>query len=535
MIEIVAAFRFGKDSAGNDCLRHGWGDPEDGFVWALGAESTLELSLEQAPGRMFLELSVEPFVRPPTLPAQRLDIAVNGVVLARRRLAWFATLRMELPNAVLRQGKILIRLLHPEAAAPAALGSDTDKRELAVKLRGLTLLRVGPRDEPPARTGPMSVVADYRFGGNEPTEQLLQDGWGAPEIDYVWAIGPRSTLQLPIEQPDASHVVIMDLQPFTAESAVSRQRVAIGIDGRLLEFVALDGRKCLAYALPAPQAGRQDVTISFDNLDATAPGVTGSGLDDRPLAFMLCGLRVLRGALPEPVKPVTLAALPGRIEDGSLLHAVMQATGQPPRDIMAGFEPMGNACEFSHLQRRLGWDPSGLLRFTGILTTKLVDGIIDGFWGLGRADQLDIAPGGDGNPVYFLREGQYLMTLQTTISRDLMPPSAVRRQLARVLPLLTRKFFEDAVCADKIFVLQRRDGVTRAEAEAVLAALAVWGAVVLLWVTVDDELAGCTERLGARLLHGYVCDRAGPRGLEGEWDSWLSMLANAWLLAKVRS
>jgi hypothetical protein len=92
------------------------------------------------------------------------------------------------------------------------------------------------------------------------------------------------------------------------------------------------------------------------------------------------------------------------------------------------------------------------------------------------------------------------------------------------------RFLADAVAAEKIFVPQRRDPVTRAEADAVLAALSVWGDVTLLWVLHDDSLAGGTERLGARLLRGFVTTDFSPGGAVD--DAWLSMLANAWVLAK---
>lgn len=530
MIEVVAALRFGKGGNGNACLRDGWSAPEDGFVWALGPQSTLDLALPPAPGRIFLELTVQPFVRAPLVPAQRFDIVANGHTISRRRLSWFATLRVEIPAAAAQDGQLLLSFHHPDAVAPASLGADGDGRALAVQLHALTLLRFPPRDMPPAPAGPLHMAADYRFGGNETTGDLLLDGWAEPEIDYVWSIGPRSTLRIPIERPDMPHTLLLDVQPFLAPPTLPRQRVAIGVDGHLLEFVSLRQRSCLGYTLPPLQQGSREVTISFDNLDAVTPRAPGAAIDARPLALMLCGVRVLRGAPPAPAAPATRAALAGRLHDGSLQDAVAHVTGQHPRDVVAGFEPLGNACEFSHLQRRLGWDPAGLLRFLGVLTPQLVDGIINGFWGLGRLDRLQAAPRSDGDPGYFIREGLYQMTLHTVISADLIDEAAVLQQLARALPLLIRKFFDDAVRADKIFVLQRRDGVTRPEAEAALAALRLWGDATLLWVTVDAELAGTAGRLGARLLRGYVCDAAGPGGREGESESWLSMLANAWVL-----
>jgi hypothetical protein len=96
------------------------------------------------------------------------------------------------------------------------------------------------------------------------------------------------------------------------------------------------------------------------------------------------------------------------------------------------------------------------------------------------------------------------------------------------MPFLAYKFFEDAIAAEKIFVFQRRDRTTRPEAAAVQAALSIWGDVTVLWVEQDNARPGTAQRLGPRLLHGYV-DTYGENG-SGSHDAWTSMLTNAWLL-----
>jgi hypothetical protein len=93
--------------------------------------------------------------------------------------------------------------------------------------------------------------------------------------------------------------------------------------------------------------------------------------------------------------------------------------------------------------------------------------------------------------------------------------------------LLVRKFFEDLSEGRKIFVFQRRDPTTRPEADAVLAALSVWGECTLLWVVQDAALAGGVKRLGPRLMQGFV-DYSGT-AMAGSDESWLRMLTNAWL------
>ena len=125
---------------------------------------------------------------------------------------------------------------------------------------------------------------------------------------------------------------------------------------------------------------------------------------------------------------------------------------------------------------------------------------------------------------YWVEEAAYELGFQTPLSSLAVDDAGVKRQLARALPFLARKFFEDVAEAEKIFVFQRRDPATREEAEAVLAALSVRGDASVLWVVQDVGLAGSACRLTTRLFQGFV-DEAAHLG-RGSDESWLSMLAN---------
>jgi hypothetical protein len=125
---------------------------------------------------------------------------------------------------------------------------------------------------------------------------------------------------------------------------------------------------------------------------------------------------------------------------------------------------------------------------------------------------------------YWVEEAAYELGFQTPVSSLAVDEAGVKRQLARALPFLARKFFEDVAEAEKIFVFQRRDPATREEADAVLAALSVRGDASVLWVVQDVALAGRACRLTTRLYQGFV-DDAAYQG-SGSDESWLSMLAN---------
>jgi len=316
--------------------------------------------------------------------------------------------------------------------------------------------------------------------------------------------------------------------PFTVENIVPRQRIAIGADGHLLEFVALPRRTCLAYRLPPPPLGKYETIISFDNMDATA--VRAPEVDERPLAFMLCSLRVVRGRQHDDPPAEQRAGLAGSIDDGTLLDAVRAAAGEDAATIAAQFEALGNACEFGLLQRRLGREPNGLLRFSGIHIPNLLDGIFSGFWGIGRPDRLHVLPRSADDASYEVRDEAYALRFQTSISSSEVDVTTVKRQMARGMPFLARKLFEDMVLGEKIFLIKWRGWLPRPEAEALVAALSIWGDCTVLWVVEDDERAGSAERLGRRLVRGFV--RAGENAGPAFDDAWLSMLANARIMTR---
>ena len=470
-------------------------------MWAAGARSSVTLSLMPTDARVFLELDLHPFVYPPALVARQLDIAVNGTVLARETLAARGVLRVEVPASLRQAPGLLVELHHPEAQTPTELGLGDDARRLAIQLYGLKLILSDARDNLPAADGPMVQESCYRFGGNTLTAWMLGEGWGAPELDYVWSVGQRSTLRLPIAGDSGEHTLVLDIRPYI-DDAVAQQRIAIGADGQLLGFISAAQRISIAFTLP-PSAGRAKcVELSFDNIDAATPRKTGLYADGRPFVFMLLRVRVLGPA-----------ALPAK-------RSAHNDDGVEPtaRELVAGFESLGSMCEMGLLQRRLGHEPVGLLRFAGITTPHLVDGIFEGFWGLGRPDTLIVESRAASEHTYFVVDDHHALSMQTSISSRRVSIPQLKRHLSRHLPFLVRKFFEDLVEAKRIFVFQRRDETIRPEADAVLAALSVWGDATLLWVQQDATRAGDVEQLTPRLINGFV---------DGSDESWLTILGKA--------
>ena len=213
------------------------------------------------------------------------------------------------------------------------------------------------------------------------------------------------------------------------------------------------------------------------------------GTDDRELSIALRGLRLSR-----------------------VLQRRTPSTGSslPPEQLAVQFESLGDNCEFGLVQRHLGAEPLGLLRFTFIELVHLLRGLRTGFAGLGDPGTTHVATEGKDRE-YVVRETAYGMTYHTFQYEADTSLDAIRRQQSASLNFLRRKFMEDTAAGEKIFVIKRGDPLRPEEILPIFAALNDLGRNWLLWVVPADSAhtPGTVEVLLPGLMRGYV-DRFAP-------------------------
>ena len=134
---------FCENGGGLSALRFGWSPPEPRHHWMVGAESTLILPTLDGSSDAVLRLRVTPHVFGDILTSQRLGIEINGHRVREYLVTLEALLGCDIPAAWLgRAGGDMLRLVHPDATAPADLApGNTDKRRLAVSLEWLQFER----------------------------------------------------------------------------------------------------------------------------------------------------------------------------------------------------------------------------------------------------------------------------------------------------------------------------------------------------------------------------------------------------------
>ena len=136
-VEIV----FGLRGPARSDAEYGWSPREADFAWTIDDRSLLILTPPADAPVYRLELDMVPFVRPPTLPSQRLEVMVNGTIVHTFDPVPFGVSACVVSGDLVRgHDKVEIQLTHPRAARPSELNAGDDTRRLAVMFRRLMLV-----------------------------------------------------------------------------------------------------------------------------------------------------------------------------------------------------------------------------------------------------------------------------------------------------------------------------------------------------------------------------------------------------------
>jgi hypothetical protein len=173
-----AEMQFGLETPAGLRLIDGWTAPREDGLPTLGYESRLELPRPVAAESYVLAIDVSPFTDAPAPPAQRAAVVVNGEILRETVLCGRQLLRCRVPRRTIEGAdRLIVTLLHPDAASLASASNPLDDRVLSMILHSLTL-------------APASIHA--KAGGADaevlppdpirPTRDKIENGLFGPDI-----------------------------------------------------------------------------------------------------------------------------------------------------------------------------------------------------------------------------------------------------------------------------------------------------------------------------------------------------------------
>ena len=198
------------------------------------------------------------------------------------------------------------------------------------------------------------------------------------------------------------------------------------------------------------------------------------------------------------------------------------------RDLVLNFESLGDNCELGLVQRLVGAEPLGLLRFASAPAGRLLPALNARFEGLADPANVEVIVA-KGEYMIALRKYDLLYHAHAKVGET--DPETLSHQQARTLPFLVNKLIGDLENPEKIFVFRQNEPLAANTLIDLRAALARFGAVPLLWVQQErpGHPAGTADRIDDTLMAGYVRRLASRENVPDlDLGSWLATLRRAY-------
>jgi hypothetical protein len=396
---------------------------------------------------------------------------------------------------------------------------------------------LGRKAFPVVQAGRETIIYEHSFGKSATGNELLGQGWSALEDGGVWSRENACHLALPGPAVPGRYALQLCLAPFTHATALASQRLGVTCCGTDLGTVALSDLSIVSGEIELRRGFLgETLPVVFRLPDAAQPSHIKGGPDTRLLGVSLRRLALIQMApsslREEPLVSVVLPpTIPSGLRNVPGCGAAPADSIVPPAHIDRGaakrmmyrFESLGENCEFGLVQRKLGAEPAGLLRFASAPVDRLITALDADFQGMGVAGQIEIERADKEYMVFDKRFGFRYHAWVKLGEKE--PSQIVQDELARV-PVLIEKMMEDLTSGQKIFVFHGMRPLAMQQAERLCGAIRRHGPGTLLWVELanDANLPGTVTQLGPGFLKAYI-DRFAPgeNAYDFSLNTWLTI------------
>jgi alginate O-acetyltransferase complex protein AlgJ len=153
----------------------------------------------------------------------------------------------------------------------------------------------------PLPSGRRDFSIAFRAGGNYGA--FMGEGWSEPEESHVWALGPESSLSLPVPAEGGDHELELDVMGCTPPPHSTSQRLRILLDGTELGNFEIGLPVTVSCRLPTSLlSGRSTLELRLLHPDFVSPKEAGFSEDTRFLSIALSALRlrpIEEGTVPD--------------------------------------------------------------------------------------------------------------------------------------------------------------------------------------------------------------------------------------------
>jgi len=377
----------------------------------------------------------------------------------------------------------------------------------------------------------LNVAAKYTFGVAGNAAAIRGDGWSVDEPGFTWSTGTQSRLTIPMPEHAGGLTLELSLSPLITPTTRA-QRLMIDVNGHRVADERIAGETTLGVRLPPAACQGDALAVTLHHPNAQVPAELGISQDPRRLGSAVADLILLREPDAPAFRAKTLPPLPIAAA-GGMAQAVRFLTALSLEDLAAQFESLGRNCELGLVQRAMGAEPLGMLRFSSITPKQIVTGLDAGFENIAarhnlHAFTIDDLPTSE----WMVRDATYSTEWHSWTGSDKIEASDLLDKFAKHLARLHEKFHEVLETGHKIFVFQHPRAATLAQVRPMLTLLRAHGPNTLLFVSADKQApAGTVTQIEPDLFHGHVNRFAPTHDVpDFEYEPWVSVLANTYRL-----
>ena len=339
--------------------------------------------------------------------------------------------------------------------------------------------------------------------------------------------------------------------PNDADLAIARIRIfesASRIEEALAETSSLRARLAPSDEIEALHVGLLSAAGRHDEAELASREAAARFAPSKSLMLEYAKIAMRRGEWSEAVRRLIVAveAFPdNRYLAFELANARHRVVEPEPEDIvasagrstpLAGFESLGGSglgCEFGMVQRQLGSDALGLLRWTRVSQPHIVAALATEFEGVGDEAHTELGYRRNSKNAddaeYMTFDKRYVMRSHTFIKAAELPHDRMFKQSCRRMQFLRRKMLEDLRAAEKIFVYRSEEDLSDAMIHELHRAVARYADNALLCVMrkTDINPPGTLRSLGRGVYAGYLAYLKNETDNVSDVAGWLSVCRQA--------
>ncbi|MBV8777611.1 MAG: tetratricopeptide repeat protein [Alphaproteobacteria bacterium] len=315
--------------------------------------------------------------------------------------------------------------------------------------------------------------------------------WNLGRFDAAEAMAAEALVRFPANADVQAESAWIAVNRGAWDSALTRWRGVLAAEpGRREAHIGLiQAMRCTGRLAEAEAMAAERLRQSPDDADLLVEYV-GTAADRADWPETAARLEAARAALQAAgLFERTRDAIEARRQglSGGASAAVAADDEIDVKELMLSFESMGERCDFGGVQRSVGVEPLGLLRFAYAPLDPLIAALDERFEVIGTAEDTDFERYQDET---ILKMKKYGLYFHTFVSMSEMPTpekqAAFRQQQLRRLVFLKRKLIGDLEEPQKICVYANDACAADDDARRLLAALRRYGPNSLLFVRPAD-------------------------------------------------